>query len=644
MQDRIAGNWLEEALRRLADARVTVFGDFCLDAYWLVDPDESELSVETGLPVRRVRTQRYSPGGAGNVAVNLTALGVREVRAVGLIGDDAFGRLLTGLLQERGVDTAGLLRCQYDWQTMVFAKPHVAGEEQHRIDFGGFNEVRPETAAALAAELDRAAASSTAVILNQQVPAGTSPPHVIERLLEVVAARPRLPFVVDSRHRAELYRGASLKVNAHEAARLCGEPRALTERVPDEAVRRHAAELSRRTGRPVFVTRGERGILAADAAGIEDVPGIQILEQTDPVGAGDTVVAALAAAVGSGADARTAARLANIAASVTVRKLYTTGTATPEEVLSVGPTPDYVYSPELADDPRKARIAEGTEFEIVRDLPAGRQAGLPADLDVRHVIFDHDGTLSTLRQGWEAIMEPMMVRAVLGPRYENADEALYHKVVECVRSYINRTTGVQTLVQMQGLAEMVRRFGCVPEDEVADAHAYKAIYDVELKALVERRTAKMGRGELNAEDFQIKGARAFLERLHAAGLRLYLVSGTDTAEVEAEARALGYAHLFEGGIFGAVGDVRVEAKRIVLDRLIRQEGLGGRRLATFGDGPVEMRETRKREGLAVGVASDEVRRFGLNLAKRSRLIRGGADLIIPDFTQAERLLRFLAVT
>jgi len=346
-------------------------------------------------------------------------------------------------------------------------------------------------------------------------------------------------------------------------------------------------------------------------------------------------VAALAAAVGSGADARTAARLANIAASVTVRKLYTTGTATPEELLTVGPTPDYVYSPELADDPRKARIVEGTEFEIVRDLPA--------DLDVRHVIFDHDGTLSTLRQGWEAIMEPMMVRAVLGPRYEDADEALYHKVLECVRSYINRTTGVQTLVQMQGLAEMVRRFGCVPEDEVADAHAYKALYDVELRALVERRTAKMARGELNAEDFQIRGARAFLERLHAAGLRLYLVSGTDTAEVEAEARALGYAHLFEGGIFGAIGDVRVEAKRIVLDRLIRQEGLGGRRLATFGDGPVEMRETRKREGLAVGVASDEVRRFGLNLAKRSRLIRGGADLVIPDFTQAECLLRFLAV-
>jgi hypothetical protein len=56
---------------------------------------------------------------------------------------------------------------------------------------------------------------------------------------------------------------------------------------------------------------------------------------------------------------------------------------------------------------------------------------------------------------------------------------------------------------------------------------------------------------------------------------------------------------------------------------------------------VEIRETRKRGGLAVGVASDEVRRHGLNLAKRSRLIQAGADLVIPDFSQGQRLLELL---
>lgn len=207
-----------------------MFGDFCLDAYWLFDPDESELSLETRLPVRRVRTQRYSLGGASNVADNLIAVGVAEVHAVGLIGDDMFGRLLREMLAARGVDTSALLQCQEDWQTMVFAKPHVRDEEQNRIDFGGFNALRLETMDALAAALERAADASTTVILNQQVPAGVSPDAMIERLNRIIAAHPERCFVVDSRHRAELYRGAVLKLNEREAARICGEPSALDER------------------------------------------------------------------------------------------------------------------------------------------------------------------------------------------------------------------------------------------------------------------------------------------------------------------------------------------------------------------------------------------------------------------------------
>ena len=73
---------------------------------------------------------------------------------------------------------------------------------------------------------------------------------------------------------------------------------------------------------------------------------------------------------------------------------------------------------------------------------------------------------------------------------------------------------------------------------------------------------------------------------------------------------------------------------------------GGRldkQLLTFGDGPVEMRETRKRGGVAVGVCSDEVRRFGFNRAKRRRLIRGGAHLLVPDYSDLPSLLRVLGI-
>ena len=627
---------MTDTLARISDVRVAVFGDFCLDAYWIVDADLSERSVETDKPVWRTRQQAYSLGGAGNVTANLADLGVAEVHAVGLIGDDLFGWQMLQLMQRKGVRTDAMLQSQSDWQTMVYAKPHVADEEQSRIDFGAFNTVSIASIDALIEQLGRAADHCQVVILNQQVPAGVSPPEMIERINGVVAAHPQCRFIVDSRHRAELYEQVMLKLNAHEAARLCGQPVPLDERIEAATTRRQVQQLQHQAGRAVFVTRGENGLLAADGGQLHEVPGIQVLENVDPVGAGDTAVAALAAALGAGCDVHTAAKLANVAASVTVRKLRITGTATPDELRRIGPEPDYIYLPELADDPRKARYLSGAEIEIVRDLSKRT--------NIRHAIFDHDGTISTLREGWEKIMEPMMVRAILGARYDDADEALYHKVVGQVRRFIDKTTGIQTLVQMQGLVKLVEEFGCVPADEVRDEHGYKGIYNDELLAMVRRRIAKLEAGELAAEDFMMKNVRALLEQLVERGVTLYLASGTDQADVAAEAEALGYAHLFGDRIHGAVGDVSYEAKRVVLERILSTHQLSGEQLVTFGDGPVEIRETRKRRGWTVGVASDEVRRFGLNPAKRTRLVRAGADLIVPDFSQLDQLLGLLGMS
>ena len=162
--------------------------------------------------------------------------------------------------------------------------------------------------------------------------------------------------------------------------------------------------------------------------------------------------------------------------------------------------------------------------------------------------------------------------------------------------------------------------------------------------MVRARLAKLERGEVAVEDYTLKGSLRFLAALDRAGVELHLASGTDQEDVEAEARSLGFAGFFKGRIHGAVGDVKHEAKRVVLERIlagIGQRGVTG--LVTFGDGPVEMRETRRRGGYCVGVASDEVLRFGLNPSKRARLIRAGADLVVPDFSQAGELLRLLGV-
>ena len=137
---------------------------------------------------------------------------------------------------------------------------------------------------------------------------------------------------------------------------------------------------------------------------------------------------------------------------VTVQKLQISpGTATPEEILAVGPSPDYIFEPELAEAPKLARYIPGTEIEHIGEVPQ--------DLAIEHCILDHDGTITVLREGWERVMEPMMVRAILGAEFENASGALFAEVTRKVRLLIDRTTGIQTLMQMKGLVDLVRQSG-----------------------------------------------------------------------------------------------------------------------------------------------------------------------------------------
>lgn len=633
MPDQLADSpWLDQLIDRLPAARVAVFGDLCLDAYWSLDSAPDELSLETGLKIHRVQAQRYSPGGAGNVAVNLAALGAGRIELIGLIGQDMFGDELLRQLAIRGVATDGVLRGPADWHTLVYAKPYRETAELNRLDFGGGNRFAAEQWPLLLARLEAAAESCTVVVLNQQVPTGWAA-GVIPALDALIARYPRTLFIVDSRDHAHRFPATGLKLNVREASHLLGETETSS---PDDA-RRLASLLAVRQQRPVLVTRGEHGLVLATEGELYDVPGVELPGTADPVGAGDAALAALAATLAIRAMPLEAAMLANLAAAITTRQVRMTGVATPAQLRAIGPAPDYVHEPRLASEPRLARFHPNTNIEIItgRSLPEHR---------VRHAIFDHDGTISTLRQGWESIMEPMMMKAILGARLADVDDPTHARVLAIVRSFIDRTTGIQTLAQMKGLADLVREFGFVASADVLDEHGYKAIYNEELLALVRTRLAGLDRHELSPGDWQIKNAHLLLERLQAAGVTLYLASGTDESDVVGEARALGYAHFFTGGIHGAVGDIRVEAKRVVLERIIRSGGLGGEELIVFGDGPVEIREGRRRGAFTVGIASDEVRRHGLDVRKRARLIRAGADVVVPDFSQLDPLLKHLGIS
>lgn len=626
-------SWLDRVLTALPGVRVGVIGDFCLDVYWFIDAQASETSIETGKPTHPVREQRYSLGGAGNVVANLRALGVGDVRAFGVVGDDPFGARQRKLLTLCGASPDGLVTATDErWQTLAYTKPYVGEEELSRLDMGNFNRLPDAVADELLARLEACLSQLQIVIVNQQVANGLHTPCFRQALDRLMRRHPDVPFIFDGRHFLDAYPLARLKVNAHEACRLCGVRKETTDVVLREEALTAARALFARLGRPVFVTRGERGSVVVDAGGVTEVPGLLIIGRTDPVGAGDSFLAGLAAALAAGVTPEQAAQLGNFVAGVTVTKLRQTGTASPEEVRRIGHAPDYVFEPEIADNPRWARRRAGSDIEIVREPPP--------DLAVGHAIFDHDGTISVLRQGWEEVMEPMMMHAILGERYHAADEALFHRVRDRVRRFIDQTTGIQTLQQMQGLVDMVREFGLIADAQILDAAGYKVVYNDALMELVRDRLARLQRGELVVEDFVIKQAVTFLQRLHAAGIELVLASGTDQADVAAEAAALGYADLFQGRIYGSVGDVTKDAKRLVLDRIWADLGgqMGG--VVIFGDGPVEMREGQRRGAYTVGVASDEIRRYGLNLVKRTRLIRAGAAVVIPDFSQLPSLLEF----
>ena len=627
---------LSKIIHDIKSVKIAIVGDFCLDAYWFIDETLSEISLETRRPTTPIKEQQYSLGGASNVANNIAAMGVKDIRAFGVVGPDPFGREMIKIMHENAIDTRNLIVQENNWLTHVFTKPHIENTEQSRIDFGNYNTLSKSTADKLIGLLKTELPEVDIVIINQQVISGIHTEYFREQLLQLIEQFPDKKFIVDSRKYNMIYDGAIRKMNNYEALELIGKQKEVDESISYSEVTEAAEILYEKFGKPLFITCGERGSLVIDENGVAKIEGLLILSEVDAVGAGDSYLAGAASTLAAGYDMKTAGIIGSYVAGVTVQKLFQTGTASSEEIFEIGTDPDLVYNVELAEDIRHARYLKDSEIEIVSEWCE--------ELNITHAIFDHDGTISTLREGWEEIMAPMMMKAILGEHFIDADETLYNKVHDRVQDFIDKTTGIQTLIQMQGLVALVKEFGFVPEEEVLDEFGYKEIYNNELLDMVKKRETKLSRGELTIEDLTLKNGALLLETLHNAGVSLYLASGTDHDDVVNEARILGYDHLFEGKIYGAVGDVTKEAKKNVLDTILNEIGNSKNgQLALFGDGPVEIREARKRGGVTIGIASDEVKRHGLNEKKRTRLIKAGADVIVPDFSQLSQLLHLLNV-
>lgn len=325
---------LDDILRRLPSLRLVVVGDFFLDRYLVTDPNLSETSLETGLEARQVVEVRSSPGAAGTVTNNLAALGVGRLHAVGLIGEDGEGYELRRGLAATGVETSGLL-ARPDRFTPTYMKPMVregaSERELERLDIKNRRPMDREAEEALIASLNALAPEADGMVLADQVQernCGVLTDRVREHIRELAARYPALPIVADSRMRIGEYRGVMLKPNSHEAFAACGRSGA-PER---EMLRTCGTELAERTGRPVFITLGPDGMLVCMEGTCRHVPGIAVEGPIDIVGAGDSAMAGIVSALAAGAAAEEAAALGNLCASVTVTKLGTTGTASPEEL------------------------------------------------------------------------------------------------------------------------------------------------------------------------------------------------------------------------------------------------------------------------------------------------------------------------
>jgi len=268
---------------------------------------------------------------------------------------------------------------------------------------------------------------------------------------------------------------------------------------------------------------------------------------------------------------------------------------------------------------------EGANIEVIRDGASAARA--------RMVLFDFDGTVSLIRSGWEQVMIPMMVEILLELKTGEAEEELRATVTD----YVTRLTGKQTIYQMIELAEQVRARGGAPCDPLE----YKRMYHGRLWRHIRHRVEGLRSGQIAPEQMTVPGARRLLEALRARGLRMYLASGTDEVYTLEEARLLGVDGFFEGGIRGALDDYRRFSKRILIQRMIEEQGLGPGELLAFGDGYVEIQNAREVAGIAVGVATDEPECRRINPWKRNRLIQAGADLIIPNYLEGDRLLRYL---
>ncbi|GAB3248453.1 bifunctional heptose 7-phosphate kinase/heptose 1-phosphate adenyltransferase [Kineosporia babensis] len=300
--------------------RALVVGDLMLDTF--TEGEASRLSPEAPVPIVLERNRTHTPGGAGNAAMNLAALG-ESVSLVGAVGPDTAGERLRDLLTAGGVDCSAVVIGE--GPTTSKHRILAGGQQLLRLDQEPPATVRPELVRGCLNQVRRQIEAADIVLLSDYAK-GLCNAYLCAEVIRMAAAA-EIPIVVDPKGtHYRRYRGATL------ITPNLGELRRAT---PKGSLQEQALGLVRHLGCAVLVTRGAEGMSLFDGRSAEFHLPAQALEVADVTGAGDTVAAVVAACLARGLDLRQACQIANAGAGIVVGRRGTTP-ITREELTATG--------------------------------------------------------------------------------------------------------------------------------------------------------------------------------------------------------------------------------------------------------------------------------------------------------------------
>ena len=316
---------IENILNDLPHGKIGVLGDFCVDVYWDIAPEQGEKSIETGRTTIPVTCARYSPGGAGNIVANLRGIGVENIHCFGLYGSDPFGIWMNGALASQ--NATQLIRVERaDYHTPVYCKPLLQEIEQSRFDLGN-TPVADEEAVQVINSLRRAASELKVLIINSQLANGLHSAFFRKLLKEFMDEfQNTVTFVFDGRDFLDAYPLAILKINADAASNFAFGKGGVIPEISGREI------LKRNNFVPLVITDGRKGCTVFEKNGETAIPAVPVHGKIDTVGAGDSHVSGFSCALACQKSIVEAAIFGNCCSSVTIRKINQTGVPYPHEL------------------------------------------------------------------------------------------------------------------------------------------------------------------------------------------------------------------------------------------------------------------------------------------------------------------------